>query len=161
MRLLKTLSGLMRKDDKLFVEVASTNQATEKTAEQAADEYANSEAFISFAMSALMEYTDVLVSREEVEVKGSVEEGKGVRIDVDYVNNDKDRTKIRLPNKTLEPFPANERIQLILSRKYLPSGIQQLASDAGLEIQHQEHVNYDGTPGDKGFGLEFLMLHTK
>lgn len=77
--LLRTLAEqLLRPQDRLLLEVATTRQLDDKLAQKAAEEYERSRTFREFITSALIYYTDLRMDMDSVLYQGSVRRGQAL-----------------------------------------------------------------------------------
>ncbi|MGD1857981.1 MAG: L-histidine N(alpha)-methyltransferase [Leptolyngbyaceae cyanobacterium] len=115
-KLLRILSRLVRKDDLLLIEVASTKRLDEQIAQQAAREYANTESFRKFVASALLQNTNLHIDLASVLFKSSVENDKSILIKIIYQNTTGENLSVMLPDWSSMDLVANDTIRLLLTR---------------------------------------------
>jgi L-histidine Nalpha-methyltransferase len=117
----------------------------------AADEQALSPAFGEFVTSALRHHTDLDAEPAGVELHGTVEPSRALRVKTLY-RADEDFV-LTLPNRATVRFAFDDTIRLALSRKYTPEGLATMLDDAGLAVVGDVCTGVDGP-----FGLALLML---
>jgi L-histidine N-alpha-methyltransferase len=142
---------LLRPGDRLLLEVEATTAVSEGLATLAALEQSQSPTYGEFVTSALGHHTDLVVSANEVEVRGSVEPDRALLTKTLY-RADEDMV-LTLPNRARTRFSFDDTIRLDLSRKYSPEGLADLVDDAGLTILGDVCTSTAGP-----FGLALLML---
>jgi hypothetical protein len=74
LELLATITRILRPQDRLLVEVASTSSLDQEAAKAAADEYHQTRAFAEFVTSALRYNTDLRIDNELIDFRGEVED---------------------------------------------------------------------------------------
>ena len=159
--ILRLLSELVREQDRLLLELASTDALTVAASEAAAREYSEGEEFKRFVTSALLQNTDLHVDwRRAVEFVPEIEAEKAVRVKVLYRNKTGTDETITLPNGSRVEFPVNDTIRLYLSRKYTQQGIDELIDSAGLRVTHRENLPLlpHAAPGVASFGIDLMLL---
>jgi uncharacterized SAM-dependent methyltransferase len=153
-RLLKNLSRLMRPEDRLLVEVATTKDLDDETVKAAANEYARIESFKKFVTSALLQNTDLHIELENLVFTASVEEHKAILIKVIYQNFMQETIQVRLPDWSFMNFANNDTIRLHLTRKYTSQGIRQMIWESGLSIINQTTNDFE----DSNFGISLFLV---
>lgn len=129
----QNLTSLLREQDRLALEVATTERLDPIAAKVAADERAGSRLYNEFVTSALGTYTDLSIDMNWLRFTGAVEEGKALRVEGHYVNCSDQAIMMTLPNRETIPYLPQERIQLLLGRKYLPEGLRRMLVSCGLD----------------------------
>jgi uncharacterized SAM-dependent methyltransferase len=142
---------LLRPRDRLLLEVEATSKLSDRLAVMAADEQALSPAFGEFVTSALRHHTDLDAEPAGVELHGTVEPSRALRVKTLY-RADEDFV-LTLPNRATVRFAFDDTIRLALSRKYTPEGLATMLDDAGLAVVGDVCTGVDGP-----FGLALLML---
>jgi len=160
-RFLKNLTSLLRQQDRLALEVATTDRLDQAAAQVAADERSSSRLYNEFVTSALGTYTDLTIDMNWLRFSGTVEEGKALRIEGHYINCSDRTIAMTLPNRETIPYRPGEHIQVLLGRKYLPEGLRRLLASCGLTEVMFESAS--GQPsGHEGqasyFGLGLMLL---
>jgi uncharacterized SAM-dependent methyltransferase len=154
--LLQTLSKLMRRDDRLLLEVATTEDLTEETAKKAADEYAKTKSFREFVTSALLQNTDLHLDLDSVLFNASIEANKAILIKVLYRNLTGNKIQLTLPDRSVMDFNDQDTIRLLLSRKYTSTGIQEIMADSNFVIVDSLHTPLE--PRKNGFGMDLILV---
>lgn len=153
--LLRLLAAeLLRPQDRLLLEVATTPALTEELAV----EYESSPTFGEFVTSALRRYTDLRVDKDSVEYRGSVEDNRALMIKMVYRNHTGADIPIKLPNRADFSFVADDTIRLALTRKYSTPGIAAMLAGSGLATSADSQSELTGPNKGPRFGLELLML---
>jgi L-histidine Nalpha-methyltransferase len=134
--------------DMLFLELATTEQASKTIADRAAREYRGSRLFREFAMATLTEYTDLTMKSGRVESTGTV---NGDKIEVVTRFTAAKRLKVNVKNGDDFVLAPNEPIELYLSRKYTPKAVEDFIAD-----YHELASHIAKYPG--GFGITMLLL---
>jgi hypothetical protein len=160
-RFLKNLTSLLRPQDRLALEVATTDRLDQAAAQVAADERSSSRLYNEFVTSALGTYTDLTIDMNWLRFTGTVEDGKALRIEGHYINSSDRTIAMTLPNRETIPYRPGEHIQVLLGRKYLPEGLRRLLVSCGLTEVMFESAS--GQPsGHEGqasyFGLGLMLL---
>lgn len=155
--LLKTFSKLMHKNDRFLLEVATTETLNEKAAEAAVEEYAKSQTFKKFVISALLEYTDLHINFRNVCYEGSIEpDNKALSIKILYRNSAKETISIMLPDRETVDFTQGDTIRLLTTRKYTFAGVEKVISDSNLKIISRATSSLGRNP--YGFGIDLILL---
>ncbi len=155
-RLLRYLGELLRPQDRLLVEIATTRSVADR-AQAAADEYVSSRFFREFVTSALLHQTDLTMDLEAVEFQGSVEAGdRALRVEIRYFNRTGSVIRMALPNREVINFGPGQSILVYLTRKYALPGLQQLVDRVGLV----KAMSTEPRPDDRRstFGVDLLLL---
>jgi L-histidine N-alpha-methyltransferase len=153
--LLNTLRGLMRPQDRLLLEVATTVCLDEAAIEAAANEYSKSSAFRKFATSALLQYTDLPAGSDRVKCHGLREGDRAILIKVVYWNSKNRVIPVKLPDNTNIDLRPDDTIRLYISRKYTRQGITSVIEKAGFStVVHFPWLHSRG----EAFGLDLILL---
>jgi uncharacterized SAM-dependent methyltransferase len=159
---LKRLTKLLRPQDRLAMEVATTYQLDAAAARQAAEERAGSRLYNEFVTAALGMYTDLTIDTNWLRFDGGIEDGHAIRVEGHYVNCGGETITLMLPNRETIPYRAGESIQVLLGRKFTPEGLRRMFSACHLnELAFEEDFNQ--TPERTGgrpstFGLAMMVL---
>lgn len=133
--LLTMLGRLLRRQDRLIVEIATTRDTSQSTVNRAATEYSRSPLFRKFVTSALLGNTDLRIRDENVSFVGNFDpEEQSIRIKAIYTSLEDTDLSFSIPDQQRVDFPKSDTIRLYLSRKYTSDGISQLFQKAGLHI---------------------------
>ena len=153
--LLKTLSALMRPDDRLLLELARTEHLHDGAREMARTEYLNSSSFKKFATSALLQNTDLRIGElRDVHCVTEVEPDRAIVIKT--LHRSVSDTTITLPDRSTVLYRAGDTIRLYLSRKYTAQGVSDLLDASRLRALG-EHVSV--FPDSRfRFGIDLMLL---
>lgn len=151
---------LLRPQDQLILEVATTRQLNDTLAQEATEEYERSRTFREFVTSALMRYTDLRIDMDSVLFEGNVEEGRALLIKVIYRNLTQQEIRLTLPDRTNVSFPGHDTIRLYLSRKYTQAGLDSLIAECGLRQCASSQFEFANTRDGVRFGMDLLALTT-
>lgn len=155
--LLQTLSQLMRREDKLLIEVATTEELSQEAAQKAADEYAKTKSFRDFVTSALLQNTDLHIDLNSVFFEAFIEADKAILIKILYRNLTGNNIQVTLPDRSVMNFEEQDTIRLLLTRKYTSTGIKKIISDSNLVLVDSLHIKLE--PRYKnGFGMNLILL---
>jgi L-histidine N-alpha-methyltransferase len=160
-KLLKLLNtSLLNPEDRLLLEVATTNRLDETSARRAADEYWGSNLFCDFVTSALLHRTDLRIDLEgeALAITGSVDsDASALTVKMLYRNISGSTIRVVLGDRSAISFLPNDTIRLYLTRKYLPEGLDKMLAEANLDELKRTPYTYSASP----FGLELLLLKTR
>lgn len=150
------VNTVLRPQDRLLLEVATTQRLDRATADLALREYSISRAFQEYLTAALWQYTDLTIDMDSLRCVCEPEGTRALRIEANYDNRTGETIRIMLPSRDTVPFAPGQSIRICLSRKYSPTGLPKLLSDCGLVSLGQQIDNaYQyGT----GFALETMVL---
>ena len=161
-KLLRLISSLLREDDLLLVEVASTKRLDEKVAQEAAKEYANIESFRKFAASALLQNTNLHIDLNSILFKSLVEKDKAILIKIIYQNLTGKSIPVMLPDWSSMELIANDTIRLQLTRKYTQKGIENMINRNHLSIVDRKVNHFPGNSSVRSsanFGIDLLLVN--
>jgi hypothetical protein len=131
--LLSNIAFLLRPQDQLLLEIATTDRISVDAAAAAANEYDQSERFKHFVSSSLVQNTNLPVEIDNVHFLHEVEGDRALLVKTIYRNSDQ-TFKMRVGNNTSVKFGTGDTIRLSTIRKYSPAGISSLLSGAGLRV---------------------------
>ncbi|MFI6479725.1 L-histidine N(alpha)-methyltransferase [Nonomuraea sp. NPDC050663] len=158
---LKNLTTVLRPQDRLALEIATTDVLTESTAAAAAAERRGSRLYNEFATASLGTYTDLTVDTNNLEFVGSVEDSHAIRIEASYVNKSGATIPLMLPNREVIPFRAGEGIRLSVARNYWVDGLRTLFGTCGLHEMAVD-IEFGDTKEEvrdsANFGLGVVLL---
>ncbi|MBW4632153.1 MAG: L-histidine N(alpha)-methyltransferase [Iphinoe sp. HA4291-MV1] len=155
--LLQTLSKLLRHEDKLLIEVATTEDLSQEAAQKAADEYAKTRSFREFVTSALLQNTDLHIDLNSIFFEGFIETDKAILIKILYRNLTGNKIQVTLPDRSVMDFEDQDTIRLYLTRKYTSTGINKSISDSNLVLVDSLHIKLE--PRYRiGFGMILILL---
>jgi len=155
--LLRSLSDLLRPQDRFLLEVATTTSVADELAQAAAEEYVSSRFFREFVTSSLLHHTDLTIDMDSVEFHGSVEAiGRALRIEVRYHNKTGETIRMTLPSREVINFAAGQSVQVYLTRKYSSQGLQKIIDRVGLV----KVITTEDQPDERRrtFGVDLLLL---
>ncbi|MDZ8135194.1 MULTISPECIES: L-histidine N(alpha)-methyltransferase [unclassified Nostoc] len=155
--LLQTISKLMRPEDRLLLEVATTEELSEEAAQNAAKEYAKTKSFKEFVTSALLQNTDLHIDLNSVFFEGTVEADRGILIKILYRNLTENKIEVMLPDRSVMNFEDQDTIRLYLTRKYASNGIQKTISDCNLVLVDRLHTVLEPRLKN-GFGMDLILI---
>jgi L-histidine Nalpha-methyltransferase len=156
--LLRTLTSLLRPQDRFLLEVATTGALDENLADDAAEEYHRSRAYQEFVTSALLQYTDLTINLDWVLYRGSVEGDRALRVKVIYQNRTGEDLRFVLPDRTRVSFPDRDTIRLYLSRKYARAELDRMLAALGVQKLHGIHSEFTSQRSPRIFGTELMLL---
>lgn len=156
--LLGMLATLLRPQDRLMLEVATTDRVDDAHAQEAAEEYEGSRTFREFVTSALMHYTDLHIDMDSVFFHGVAEKGRALLIKIIYRSQLDHKIRITLPDRADVAFNRNDTILLYVTRKYARDNIDVLLSESGVQRRYSTHSAFTTSRRRTGFGMELLML---
>lgn len=149
---------LIRPQDRLLLEVATTPDLSDEATEAAAIEYERSKAFREFVTSALHQSTDLSLDMETVEFTSAVEEDRAIRIKVLYRNASGGPVALTVPDRTVVSFAENDTIRLLLTRKYLRRALASFVRGAGLTAADEVYSAFSARRNAHRFGLSLMLL---
>jgi L-histidine Nalpha-methyltransferase len=149
---------MLRPQDRLLLEVATTPDLDEHLADEAAYEYKRSQSFGEFVTSALRRYTNLNIKKDSVLYKGSVEDDHSLLIKMIYQNQTDDEIQIQLPAGDPVCFRPNDTIRLLLTRKYTKQAIDSLLDASGVSTIDSFHADFAAAPRRPRFGMDLMIL---
>jgi hypothetical protein len=152
---------LLRPQDRLLLEIATTRTLGQKAAEMAAAEYAGTRAFREFVTSALLHYTDLTIEEDSVLFEGSIEGDRALLIKAIYRNQTGRNITLTLPDGSRTAFPAMDTIRLSVTRKYAQEAIPKLITGCGVETLAGNHWDVNGDRPGPIFGMDILLLRQR
>jgi L-histidine Nalpha-methyltransferase len=155
--LLKIISKLMRENDLLLIEVASTKDLDTQTVQEAKEEYEKIESFKKFATSALLQNTDLHIDLGNVLFQPTLEQDKAILIKVIYQNRTGEMIQVMLPDWSFTEFSSEDTIQLHLTRKYTPQGIEKMILENNLSIVDRRTTDFERQYNTK-FGMDLILV---
>ncbi|GAB3935331.1 hypothetical protein GCM10029976_045490 [Kribbella albertanoniae] len=156
--LLQLITDVLRPQDRLLLEVASTTRLDEEAAFAAADEYHQTRAFTEFVTSALRYNTDLKVDNERIKFVGEIEDEDALLVKVLWQNDTREVIRMGLPDHTEVVLPIGDTIRLYTTRKYSTARLKRLTTACKLTPVEamQSQFRYQRRPNP--FGLELLLL---
>lgn len=164
-QVLNNIVNAMRSDDLLLFEAQIINASTlesqqrQETMESVRREYL-SDSFRRFAVSALLQNTDLTIAPTEKDNSYVVdvylqqwEYGQVLQIDCFFENNTDRSLYMTLVNEQTVKLDEKERIRLYRSRKFTQPSLQNFVQANGLSILGEKHYL-----SEKGTGFMVMML---
>ncbi|MFI5696276.1 L-histidine N(alpha)-methyltransferase [Kribbella sp. NPDC051586] len=156
--LLSTLTRVLRPQDRLLLEVASTTRLDQASADAAADEYHQTRAFAEFVTSALRYNTDLKINNDRVKFIGQVEDDDALLVKILWQNDTDDEIRMELPDHTEVVLPIGDTIRLYTTRKYSTNRLKRLTEACQLTPVEAIQSQFRYTRRPNPFGLELLLL---
>lgn len=156
--LLSTLTRVLRPQDRLLLEVASTTRLDQESADAAADEYHQTRAFAEFVTSALRYNTDLKINNDRVKFIGEVEDEDALLVKILWQNDTDDEIRMELPDHTEVVLPIGDTIRLYTTRKYSTTRLKRLTEACRLTPVEAIQSQFRYTRRPNPFGLELLLL---
>ncbi|GAA1697550.1 L-histidine N(alpha)-methyltransferase [Kribbella sp. NPDC056951] len=156
--LLQLITDVLRPQDRLLLEVASTTRLDAESAKAAADEYHQTRAFTEFVTSALRYNTDLKVDNDQIKFIGEIEDDDALLVKVVWQNDTREAIRMGLPDHTEVVLPIGDTIRLYTTRKYSTTRLKRLTTACELTPIEaiQSQFRYQRRPNP--FGLELLLL---
>lgn len=158
---LEMLAQMLRPQDRLLLEVATTTDLSQQAADDAADEYHQTRAFTEFVTSALRYNTDLTIANTSVKFRGFVEHDDTLLVKIMYQNDTGEPVVMGLPDHTEVTLPVDDTIRLYTTRKFSAARLDKLVAGAGLELVESAHTQFRQTRRASPFGLDLLLLAPK
>jgi uncharacterized SAM-dependent methyltransferase len=155
--LLKIISRMLRPQDRLLLEVATTSRLDDEAAKAAADEYHQTRAFAEFVTSALRYNTDLKVDSDRLDFRGEVETDDALLVKIVWQNNTGEPIVMGLPDHTEVVLEPEDTILLYITRKYSTDRLRKLTTACGLTPIEHAHSGFR-TRKQSTFGLDLLLL---
>ncbi|TCO43935.1 putative SAM-dependent methyltransferase [Kribbella antiqua] len=156
--LLQLITDVLRPQDRLLLEVASTTRLDQETADAAADEYHQTRAFAEFVTSALRYNTDLKIDNERVKFIGEVEDEDALLVKILWQNDTGGEIRMGLPDHTEVVLPVGDTIRLYTTRKYSTTRLKRLTAACKLTPVEAIQSQFRYTRRPNPFGLELLLL---
>lgn len=158
LELLQTLTKVLRPQDRLLLEVASTNVLNAETAKEAAEEYHQTRAFAEFVTSALRYNTDLRIELDNLDFRGEVEDDDALLVKIVWQNNTPDQIVMGLPDHTAVPLDKGDTILLYTTRKFSTDRLKKLTSACELTPVEHARSRFRRTRRPSPFGLDLILL---
>ena len=156
--LLGMLTRVLRPQDRLMLEVATTSSLDQDAANAAADEYHQTRAFAEFVTSALRYNTDLKIDNERVKFVGEIEDEDALLVKILWQNNTDGEIRMGLPDHTEVVLPVGDTIRLYTTRKYSTTRLKRLTEACDLTPVEAIQSQFRHTRRPNPFGLELLLL---
>ncbi|MCF4123241.1 L-histidine N(alpha)-methyltransferase [Antribacter sp. KLBMP9083] len=151
------LTRLLRPQDRLLLEVASTERLDDRVARAAADEYMQTRAFTEFVTSALRYNTDLKVNYDHVKFVGAVDED-ALLVKMFWQNETEAAIRLAIPGQLGVNLHPSDTIRLLTTRKYTPESVERLITAAGLATVAVVREQFRHMRGVNPFGLDMRLL---
>lgn len=158
---LATITRALRPQDRLLLEVATTNRVDAEAAAEAADEYHETRAFAEFVTSALRYNTNLQVDHERLKFRGFIEDDDALLVKVLYENDTDAEIRMELPDHTELALPIGDTIRLYTTRKFSAGRLDRLLAACELTLVESAHSQFRHTRRPTPFGLDLLLLAPK
>jgi uncharacterized SAM-dependent methyltransferase len=155
---LGVITRVLRPQDRLLLEVASTTQLDQETAAAAADEYHQTRAFAEFVTSALRYNTDLKIDNERVKFLGEVEDEDAILVKILWQNDTGAEVRMGLPDHTEVVLPVGDTIRLYTTRKYSATRLKKITNACDLTPVEAVQSQFRYTRRPNPFGLDLLLL---
>lgn len=156
--LLSTLTRVLRPQDRLLLEVATTSSLDQEAANSAADEYHQTRAFAEFVTSALRYNTDLSIDKDRIDFRGEIENDDALRVKIVWQNNTGERIHMGLPDHTEVVLDPEDTILLYTTRKFSTERLKKLTTACDLTPIEHAHSGFRHTRRPSPFGLDLLLL---
>ena len=156
--LLSTLTRVLRPQDRLLLEVATTSSLDADAAKAAADEYHQTRAFAEFVTSALRYNTDLTIDNDRIDFRGEVENDDALRVKIVWQNNTGAPIVMGLPDHTEVVLEPEDTILLYTTRKFSTDRLKKLTAACELTPIEHAHSAFRHTRRPSPFGLDLLLL---
>jgi uncharacterized SAM-dependent methyltransferase len=154
---LAIITQVLRPQDRLLLEVATTNRLDQEAADAAADEYHQTRAFAEFVTSALRYNTDLKIDNDRVKFRGEVED-ESLRVKIVWQNDTGEEILMGLPDHTEVTLPVGDTILLYTTRKFSTERLKKLTVACDLTPLEHAHSQFRHTRRPSPFGLDLLLL---
>jgi uncharacterized SAM-dependent methyltransferase len=155
---LRTITRVLRPQDRLLLEVATTSQLDQEAAKAAADEYHQTRAFAEFVTSALRYNTDLKIDQELIDFRGEVEDDDALLVKIVWQNITEAPITMGLPDHTEVVLDPDDTILLYTTRKFSTERLKKLTTACELTPIEHAHTNFRYTRRPNPFGLDLLLL---
>jgi uncharacterized SAM-dependent methyltransferase len=156
--LLQVITDVLRPQDRLLLEVASSTRLDQETAAAAADEYHQTRAFAEFVTSALRYNTDLKIENHLVRFVGEIEDDDALLVKIVWQNTTDEEIMMGLPDHTEVALPPGDTIRLYTTRKYSTARLKRLTEACRLTPVEAIQSQFRYTRRPNPFGLELLLL---
>jgi uncharacterized SAM-dependent methyltransferase len=156
--ILGTLTRVLRPQDRLLLEVATTSRLDQEAAKAAADEYHQTRAFAEFVTSALRYNTDLIIDNERIDFRGEIENDDALRVKIVWQNNTGAPIRMGLPDHTEVVLEPEDTILLYTTRKFSNERLKKLTEACDLTPIEHAHSGFRFARRPSPFGLDLLLL---
>jgi uncharacterized SAM-dependent methyltransferase len=155
---LRTITRVLRPQDRLLLEVATTTRLDQEAADAAADEYHQTRAFAEFVTSALRYNTDLRIDNDQIDFRGEVENDDALQVKIVWRNNTNEPIRMGLPDHTDVVLDKEDTILLYTTRKFSTERLKKLTTACELTPIEHAHSGFRHTRRPSPFGLDLLLL---
>ena len=157
LELIAHLRTVLRPQDRLMLEVATTTELASDVPELVSTEYLRSKAFCEFVTSALHQHTDLTIDMDSVTIEGDVVGQRCVLIKTTYHHRDDD-VRVTLPDRTVITLRKGDTIRLYVSRKYAAGPLHAELGSLGLSLLETAETTWAVRGRPYRFGLQLMLL---
>jgi uncharacterized SAM-dependent methyltransferase len=154
---LNGIARVLRPQDRILVEFATTEDLATGTVHAAEAEYRQTRGFVEFVASAVRYNTDLKIDLDQVRFTGSVED-ESILLKVYWQNAGGEAIRMLIPGSRPIHLEPHDTIRLYTTRKYTTERIDQLVAGAGLRTTHRQRERFRHTQRQNPFGLELRLL---
>ncbi|GGM20354.1 L-histidine N(alpha)-methyltransferase [Promicromonospora citrea] len=157
---LSFLSGLarvLRPQDRMLVEFATTEDLTSSAVRAAEAEYRQTRGFVEFVASAVRYNTDLRIDLDQIRFAGAVRD-ESILLKVFWQNASGEELRMLIPGSRPIHLPPDDTIRLYTTRKYTTERIDRLVTEAGLRTTHVQRERFRHTQRPSPFGLELRLV---
>jgi uncharacterized SAM-dependent methyltransferase len=151
------IAKVLRPQDRMLVEFATTESLAEDAVHAAEAEYRQTRGFVEFVASAVRYNTDLKIDLEQVRFTGAVED-ESILLKVFWQNVGSETLRMLIPGSRPVHLKPLDTIRLYTTRKYTTERIDELVADAGLRTTHVQRERFRYTRRQNPFGLELRLL---
>ncbi|WP_369370138.1 L-histidine N(alpha)-methyltransferase [Promicromonospora sp. Populi] len=154
---LNGLAQVLRPQDRMLVEFASTENLSQEAVRAAEAEYRQTRGFVEFVASAVRYNTDLKIDLDQIRFAGSVE-NESILLKVYWQNVGGEALRMLIPGSRPIHLEPQDTIRLYTTRKYTSERIDQLVAGAGLRTTHMQRERFRHTQRPSPFGLELRLV---
>lgn len=151
------IARVLRPQDRILVEFATTENLTQDAVRAAEAEYRQTRGFVEFVASAVRYNTDLKIDLDQVRFAGSVED-ESILLKVFWQNVGGEDIRMLIPGSRPVHLKPLDTIRLYTTRKYTTERIDQLVDGAGLRTTHMQRERFRHTQRQNPFGLELRLM---
>ncbi|PUB28006.1 putative SAM-dependent methyltransferase [Promicromonospora sp. AC04] len=151
------IARVLRPQDRILVEFATTENLTQDAVRAAEAEYRQTRGFVEFVASAVRYNTDLKIDLDQVRFAGSVED-ESILLKVFWQNVGGEDIRMLIPGSRPVHLKPLDTIRLYTTRKYTTERIDQLVDGAGLRTAHMQRERFRHTQRQNPFGLELRLM---
>ncbi|MFE3541733.1 L-histidine N(alpha)-methyltransferase [Nocardia sp. NPDC059177] len=128
---LRNLAAILRPQDRLVLEVATTARLDEVAVRTVERERGGNRSYNEFVTAALAVYTNLTIDTNWLDFSATVVHD-AIRVEGVYVNRGNRDIQLMLPNREFVPFRVGERIEVLVGRRYTVQRLARLLDEAHL-----------------------------